>query len=344
LSPFVRIFACTFLLFAFKITFSQSLEYVENKGQWDSRVKFQSNMGGSVFSLEQQGYRVLLYNKDDLAQIAYAYSGHSHINNTGQISSQRVDNATAHPEKNSTPPSKQIVLHSHVYEMNFIGSSPNAVITADKPLSTYNNYYFGSDPHKWVHGAKIFQAVTYQNIYPGIDVRYYTGNGTIKYDLIVHPGADINKIALEFNGVDGLSVKNGDLVVKTSVGDVSELRPYCYQYDAKGRTTVDAKYVVEGKTVRFKIGNYSKSATLIIDPTLIFASFTGSYSDNWGYTATYDGSGNFYAGGIVFGGNPGFPVSPGAYQTNYGGGVVAENLTGYDVAIIKLITFPNKIN
>src|SRR5689334_9812297 len=209
LSPSVRFYTFTFFLFLAKITFSQSLEYVENKGQWDNKVKFQSNMGGSVFFLEQQGYRVLLYNKDDLAQIAYAYSGHNHVNQSGQISSQRVDNATASSEKNIIPPSKQIVLHSHVYTMNFIGSSPNAIITPDKPLNTYNNYYLGNDPHKWVHGAKIFQAVTYQNIYPGIDARYYTGSGTIKYDLIVHPGADVSKIALEFTGVDGLSVKNG---------------------------------------------------------------------------------------------------------------------------------------
>ena len=336
MSPLVRFCTIIFLSLAFKTSFCQSLEYIENKGQWDSKVKYQSNMGGSVFYLQQQGYKVLLYNKDDLAQIAYAYSGHNHVNtnNGGQISSQRVDNATT-TEKN-VPPSKQVVLHSHVYEMNFLGSSPNATIAPDKPLNTYNNYYFGSDPHKWVHGAKVFQAIVYQNIYPGVDARFYTGNATIKYDLIIHPGADVSKIALQFNGVDGLSVKNGNLIIKTSVGDVSELRPYCYQLDEKGRSDVDAKYVVDGNTVRFKIGNYSKNATLIIDPTLIFASFTGSASDNWGYTATDDGSGNFYAGGIVFGGNPGYPVSPGAFQTNYGGGANEGQLSGYDVSIIKL--------
>ena len=36
----------------------------------------------------------------------------------------------------------------------------------------------------------IFQGVTYKNIYPGIDLRYYTDNGNLKYDLIIHPGAD----------------------------------------------------------------------------------------------------------------------------------------------------------
>jgi hypothetical protein len=37
----------------------------------------------------------------------------------------------------------------------------------------------------------------------------------------------------------------------------------------------------------------------VIDPTEIFCSFTGSTSDNWGYSATYDNAGNLYMGGIV---------------------------------------------
>ena len=45
--------------------------------------------------------------------------------------------------------------------------------------------------------------------------------------------------------------------------------------------------------------HYSPDATLVIDPTEVFCSFDGSKSDNWGYTATYDGAGNLYMGGIV---------------------------------------------
>ena len=55
---------------------------------------------------------------------------------------------------------------------------------------------------------------------------------------------------------------------------------------------------------------------------MIFCSFTGSTADNWGFTATYGPDGSMYGGGIVF--DPGFPVSPGAFQTNFGGGVSSE--------------------
>jgi len=66
---------------------------------------------------------------------------------------------------------------------------------------------------------------------------------------------------------------------------------------------------------------------------VIFGSFTGSTADNWGFTATYGPDGSMFGGGIVF--DTGFPVSPGAYQTNYGGGFGGAG-AGIDMGIIKL--------
>ena len=68
------------------------MEFVENKGQWDSKVKFKSDMGGSAFYLQQQGYKVMLNNKEDLQKLAAKYSGHFH-NNEGK-SSAAIKNQT----------------------------------------------------------------------------------------------------------------------------------------------------------------------------------------------------------------------------------------------------------
>ena len=128
------------------------------------------------------------------------------------------------------------------------------------------------------------------------------------------------------------------------------LEPHSYQLTAEGRTDVVCNYtLLPGNRIQFKLKDYAPGATLVIDPTLVFCSFTGSKSDNWGYTATYDASGNFYAGGIVLdesnlpGGGTngnGFLVSPGAFQTTFQGGDASEGgpSTGYhyDVGIIKL--------
>jgi PKD repeat protein len=65
---------------------------------------------------------------------------------------------------------------------------------------------------------------------------------------------------------------------------------------------------------------------LIIDPTLIFFTYSGSHADNWGFTATYGKDGSFYGGGIAFGED----FSPGA--TGYDQGFNGD----FDIAIIKL--------
>ena len=59
--------------------------------------------------------------------------------------------------------------------------------------------------------------------------------GMLKYDIIAKPGADISKIALKYEGVDKLQVKNKELVVSTSVGELKESYPYTYQSDGKGK-------------------------------------------------------------------------------------------------------------
>src|SRR5690606_22202911 len=108
--------------------------------------------------------------------------------------------------------------------------------------------------------------------------------------------------------------------------------PYSYQVTDKGRTEVKVQYEIKsGNRVKLKAGNYDKTRVLIIDPSLIFSSFTGSAASNYGFTATPGPDGSLFAGGIVFG--DGFPVTVGAYQSNFGGGVGANS--GTDIGIMK---------
>ena len=170
--------------------------------------------------------------------------------------------------------------------MQFAGGNENAQIVPDKKIQTVNNYFIGNDPSRWASNCGVYQAVTYKNVYPNVDVRYYIEEGRLKYDLIVYPGAELSRIMMNYAGVDKLSVKNGELIIKTSVGETKELAPYAYQFLPTGKTTVDCKYQVNGNTVKFDIKNYDRNTVLVIDPTLIFSTLTFSATDNWGFTAT----------------------------------------------------------
>jgi gliding motility-associated-like protein len=285
-----------------------NIEFIENKGQWDSRVKYMAEVNAGALFIRSTGFTVLQHNKSDL-EIASAIA-HGHHKN-GQYVSR---------DKNFT-------LRSHAFVVDFIGASPAMEILADKPVNSYTNYFIGDDPSKWASNCRIFQGITLQNVYPNVDVRYYTNNGTLKYDIIARPGADISKIALKYEGVDKLQVKNRELVINTSVGELRESYPYSYQLDGKGRTDVAAKYVIKDNVVRFSIKDHDPNTTLVIDPSLVYCSFSNSPANNWGFTATYGGDGSTFGGGIVW--STGFPVSPGAFQSTFGSGQ-------FDIGIIKL--------
>ncbi|MEO6252040.1 MAG: PKD domain-containing protein [Ferruginibacter sp.] len=295
------------------------MEFIQNKGQWDSRVEYRGDFSTGSFFLENQGFTVLLHNVDDLKLVSEQMHGHNpNLATTGQ----------------------PIILNSHAYKVKFLGGSSFAQNVPDKIQPYHNNYFLGKDQSKWASDCKIAQAVNYQNIYPNIDVRFYSDGGKMKYDIIVHPGGNINEIAMQYDGVDKMEVKNKELLINTPVASVKELYPYSYQVLDGQRKTIDCKYDVKNNIVRFKVSDYDPKTTVIIDPTLIFSTFTGSTADNWGYTATPGPDGSFYAGGIAFG--SGFPVSPGAYKTVFGGGVNEDGTGVYDMAIIKFS--PNGAN
>ena len=293
-----------------------NIEFVENKGQWDSRIKFFGQVSAGAFYVQKDGFMVVQHNPADWEKIAEARHGH-------QLQGNKIAKQTA------------VIVHSHAYKVEFLNSNQHPQIIADKPLPGYNNYFIGNDPTKWASDCKVYQGISVKEVYPNVDVRYYSNNGAVKYDLIVKPGADISRIALKYHGPDKLEIKNKELIIGTSVGDLKELNPYSYQQSERGRKEISCKYKLKNDVVTFDVKNYDRSSTLVIDPSLVFCSFTGSTADNWGFTATYGPDGSMFGGGIVF--NAGFPVSPGAFQTTFGGGVSSEfGADGFDIGIIKL--------
>ncbi len=310
---FVFFFCC---VGAMAQTESANLEFIENKGQWDPQVILKAEIGNGSMFLSKQGLKIVLHSAEEMER------------DRGHIFSTSSDSPHSGAPAQPFIPGGSKPIRSHAYAVNFLHMNEAAEIIPDKPLNTYSNYFIGNDSSKWARNCRVYQGVTYKNIYPGIDLRYYTSNGKLKYDMIIHPGADPGNIALQYEGVDGLTVKNNRLTVKTSVGDVKEMEPYSYQTGDQGREDVVCHYVVsKDHVVRFDLKHYNNNRVLIIDPTLVFSTFSGSRASNWGFTATPGPDGTFFAGGIVWG--DGFPVSTGSFENNFRGG-------RYDIGIIRL--------
>jgi gliding motility-associated-like protein len=298
-------------IFASKKLFAQ-MEFVQNKGQWNNKVNYKADFKTGAFFLENNGFTVLLNKPEDVVALSEYMHGHQ----------KKMDK---HQKPNA--------FHSYAYNVTFLGANEKVTNIPDKPLPTYNNYFKGNDKTKWAGDCKIYNAITYKNIYPNIDVRYYSTQDKLKYDFIVYPGGNPSLIAMRYDGVQSLKVKNNELVIGTTIGDVKELKPYSYQTNINKEQNVATSYVIKDNVVSFKIDNYDASATLVIDPQLIFSSLSRTVANNFGYTATPGADGSFFAGCNVW--ESGYPTNVGAFQTTFAGG-------GYDIGILKLT--PNGTN
>ena len=302
-----------FLIVSIK-TYSQlsALTFVQNKGQWKGDFEFKSSYGGGAIFIEKKGFTIVQYNSEEVAGVF----GHGHKKIASKDKQPDIYRADFVKDESNDSAKKSRQIHMHAYNMRFLGASAMTEFVAEKPTGEESNYFLGNDSTKWQRGIKNYLNVLQKNIYPGIDIRYYSYGGRLKYDFIVQPGADPSRILMKYDGVDGMRIKNKELVLETSLGVSKELSPYSYQIVDGTKKEIGCSYTLQGNIVRFNVDRYDGRATLVIDPILELATFTGSSADNWGFSAAPGPDGSLYAAGIVFG--VGYIVTPGAIEFNGG--------------------------
>ncbi|MGB1038800.1 MAG: PKD domain-containing protein, partial [Bacteroidia bacterium] len=201
------------------------------------------------------------------------------------------------------------------------------------------------DRDRWATHVHPFSEVVYPEIYPGVDFEI-SGQDAIKYQWVIKkPTTDnINKIKIQVNGASSIEIVEKKLVIKTSCGDLVDDVPFAYQIIDNEIIAIEASYRLSGTVVTYAIeGKINESHPLIIDPKLIFSTYSGSVGDNFGYTATYDSRGNLYAGGIVDTRGP-YPVTSGAIDQSWNGGTgSAPAGLACDVAISKYDSAGSKL-
>lgn len=298
---FILLNICTLVLAAGNE--SGKVRFEENKGQWPSQVRFRADVPSGACFLEQKS---ITWNFVDPAS-----AGHSHENHD-------------HAEDSAEP------LRGHAFRLNLLGATSNAHLFPEDVHSDYSNYYIGNDSRKWASNVRAYSVVNWQQVYPGIHWKVYSNDKGLKYDFILQPGADPSKIQMQYDGLEKLQISQGKLQMLTSVGTITEEAPIAFQEKNGSRIPVDCQFQITNNTVSFKLGTYDPTLPLIIDPQLVFGSFSGSTIDNWGFTATYDQAGNTYSAGVVFG--IGYPVTIGAWQNTFSGGTGSRPC---DIGIIK---------
>ena len=267
---------------------SQDKLLLENKGQWPKGVLFNTKMDGGKIWFQQ---RKMIYHLQD-----YSAMHEAHAMKNPSFSSDEV---------------KQTVVH-----VNFLGANEVTDIEKTGRSNTYYNFFKGNDQSKWTSDVHGYETFTLKNFYNGIDFKESSRNSEVKYELLVNSTSNPEQIRLEYAGQDKLYIdQEGNLIIETALGKVIEKKPFAYQMNNGKQVEVSCEFSLNGENVSFKLGNYDTSKELIIDPTLVFATYDGANSDNFGMTATYGNDGTAYSGGTVYGNDYPNP-DPLAYDIN----------------------------
>ncbi|MBS1945360.1 MAG: hypothetical protein JST98_09240, partial [Bacteroidetes bacterium] len=282
----------------------QQIHFTENKGQFSAPVLYRAELPMGQAVATAQGMVITAFDHAAILQ-------------------RQQEGIAIEREMQQGWPSRPLTWRKkgHSWRMNFTGASADMKVESRTAHEGTMNYFTGDGQ---AGGVRSFQEVWYRNTYPGIDVRYYPAeDGTLEYDMICKPGSSPKDIAITFDGIDRIRVNQaGELLLATSLGEMSYPAPVVYQRTNGTEKRVKAAYVVEGRnTLRFSVGDYDKGQTLVIDPiALRWATWvnTASTGDNHGHCIWVDPTdGAIYVVARVVGTTD--QITPGAFDVTANG-------------------------
>jgi len=273
----------------------------ENNGQWPEQVAFSAELPSATLWAENNA---LVYQCYDATVLEWLHPAGGKIAPEGAL------------------------MRGHTYRVEFPGANPFS-IDGEKILPQYYNYYKGNDSTKWAQHCSAFERCTYRELWPGIDMKLYAGKTAFKYDFVLRPGSNPAAVQMKWSDDVDIELSEGNLRVKTSIGDVIEKAPFAFQTINGIIHEVTCKYVLQGQIVYFEIGEFNAEYALVIDPELAFSTYIGSPASNFGFTACDDSENNLIAGAAVF--QQGYPVTIGAWEDQFN-----TAITNYmDIALSK---------
>lgn len=291
--------------------------FKQNKGQWQNNILYKAEIKKGAIFFEQNCITFNLFDTRDIIRI----KGDHH----------RLENYT---------PTIDYSMNFHAFKMKFENASASAGTKGSNAIKEYFNYFIGNDKSKWASKVAAYNQLDYNNLYNGIHLKVSSKENALKYVYEVEKGIDAALLKINFEGTDGVSLDaQGNLKIKTAVGDVMDLKPYAYQIINGKETEVPCSFSVKGNSLAYNFPTgYDKKQILFIDPTLVFSTYSGSTADNFGYSATYDTKENAFGAGSVFG--VGYPLVTGHYVMSYVGGSTITfsgggTYPGDDISITK---------
>lgn len=251
--------------------FEPSKAFVENKGQFEQRLK---NPDSKILYAADQGS----------VQIYFSQKGLTYKFDRKEKNKNRRDGDETQP---------RIFFETDMVNMVWEGANRNAELVAEGVNPDFYTYEMKKNDKEYYDIQRIrgYQKLVYKNLYPNIDVEYvFHPQGGIKYALILHPGADVSQVKMKYADNEKLSFTNdGEIFIDTKFGDMVDHAPVTFYADNKA--TISSRFIRNGNTVSFELGNYDNTKTVVVDPwtqTPVFGNSNGVWE------VDVDGTGNVY--------------------------------------------------
>lgn len=237
--------------------------------------------------------------------------------------------------KKINSPTLENIYHFHRIDIEFIDANPTPQIVSENPSETYFNYYTSGTSEKGATNVRSFEKITYKNLYPNTDLEFVTENGKVKYNFILHYGADLNKIRWQYKGSENTNINGENISIKVSHGSFEETIPESYltlEKNNSGKKNMKVNFMIYERNVYgfAPLSSYCLryGELLVIDPTLtqLWSTYYGGNNDDYIFGSCVDKLGNTYYSGTAS--SLSSIATVGSYQTVCGG--------SYDAFILKL--------
>jgi hypothetical protein len=211
-------------------------------------------------------------------------------------------------------------------DLEFIkGNSLSRVYPFDIKNDGVLNYFLSHVSQNPITDVKGASRLMIPNIYPNIDLHYYSNTSGLKMYFVVKPGANPGDILMNFNGASSSNINgNGSLTINTTLGNFSFAKPQSYNVNFAMQTPTATGNVswsnVTGNLYKINAGTYNAALPLIIQVNqgsavapninnLNWSTYFGGISGDLIYSSKSDALNNLFVCGSTISNN--FPPGVG---------------------------------
>ncbi|MCM2272241.1 MAG: SBBP repeat-containing protein [candidate division Zixibacteria bacterium] len=180
-----------------------SIYFIENAGQWPDSILFRASAADATMWFTRGG-------------IWYQFS------KSVPAEGDNASRATREGRRviGAGRPGEELErVVTALVKAEYAGANPQAKVSGQDQLPFRHNYFLGDDPSKWRVDVRNYAAVTYHEIYPGVDATFRADGNRLTYSLTGKSEAMLQQVRIAYHGASSVSAAGNNTVVSTPLGE-----------------------------------------------------------------------------------------------------------------------------